>query len=776
MFTPFAFIIDPSFYNPISPFIPSESSLFLGGPFYSYKSPPAVRIVKIQPNGLIDSTFVTSGSSGTIATSGLSGNVLRASTQLDGKIILTYSGITYTGISSTRVVRINQNGSLDSTFNVGNGFLNSDAYGVKCQSDGKTIFGGLFTQYSGSSVNRITRVNSSGSRDTTFNVGTGPNSAVYDVDVQSDGKVIAAGSFTTYSGSSNNYIVRINTDGTKDTTFNLGTGFNSTVYEVRVAGDGKIVVAGTFTTYSGSAANYIIRLNSDGTRDTTFNLGTGFNSVIYRLSVQSDYKILAMGGFSSYSGSSNNYIVRINASGSKDTTFNVGTGFNAIRNSYDMGGIQQISDGTIYVNGAFATYSGSTVNGVMRLNDNGTINTTFNTSGSAIGYSTPDTNTNFGSFLVTSGSSVITVGNFTSYRSTPLDNIIFLTPSGSKSPRFNTGRGFNSQPRFSLDNQDGNILISGFFTTYSGSAANYLIKLNSSGSRDTTFNPGNTFTSNGIVYSGYLVGNSQYLLAGDFSTYSGSTVNRIARINSDGTINSTFNAGAGANGGIYKISRQSDEKIIAVGLFTTYSGSSNNYIVRINTDGTKDATFNLGTGFNGLPYDSQIQSDQKVIVAGGFTTYSGSANNNRIIRLNTNGTRDTTFNTGTGFNNNVFGFFLQSNEKIIAVGSFTTYSGSSNNSIVRINTDGTKDTTFNVGTGISPTDYISSFVSNNFGSFDNSGSFYLGGGIFFSYSGSTVGKVVKITPSGSLDLSFQTSGSEFNGFDSAVTTILSYNV
>jgi uncharacterized delta-60 repeat protein len=775
MFTPFAFIIDPSFYNPTSRIIPTTSSLFLGGPIYSYQSPPARGIVKIQSNGLIDSTFVTTASF-TTTTSGLNGNALKASTQPDGKIIVTYNGTTYTGYNSARLVRINQNGSPDSSFDVGGGFVNNNAFAVKCQSDLKTIFGGNFNAYSGSSSPNIIRVNSSGSRDTTFNAGTGPNSTVYDVDVQSDGKVIAVGTFTTYSGSSNNCIVRINTDGTKDTTFNLGTGFNSTAYIVKVAGDGKIVVAGTFTTYSGSAANYIIRLNSNGTRDTTFNLGTGFNSVVYSLSVQNDYKVLAMGLFTSYSGSSNNYITRINASGSRDTTFNVGTGFNEIRNSYDMGGIQQISDGTIYVNGAFATYSGSTVNGIIRLNDNGTINTTFNTSGSAIGYSTPDTNTNFGSFLVTSGSSVITIGNFTSYRSTPINNLISLTPSGSRSSLFNTGKGFDQYPIFSLDNQDGTLLTSGFFTTYSGSTANYIIKLNSNGTRDTTFNPGNQYTTDGIAYSGYLVGNSQYVLAGSFSTYSGSTTNRIARINSDGTRDTTFNVGTGPNSTILSISRQSDLKTIATGYFTAYSGSANNYIVRINTDGTKDTTFNLGTGFNSIPFATQIQSDDKILVAGQFTTYSGSANNNRIIRLNTLGNKDTTFNTGTGFNNNVYGIFLQSDGKVIVVGDFTTYSGSSNNSIVRINTDGTKDTTFNLGTGITPTNYMGGFYGNDFGSFDNSGSFYLGGGIFFSYSGSIVGKVVKITPSGSIDLSFQTSGSGFNGFDSGVATILSYNI
>jgi uncharacterized delta-60 repeat protein len=775
MFTPFSFI-QP--ITTVTPIIPSTSFLFLGGNFNSYQTPPAVRIVKIQPNGLIDPTFVTTGSA-LSSTSGLSGNALRASVQPDGKIIVTYNGLTYAGVSSFRVVRIDQNGSRDSTYAIGTGFSNSNAFAVKCQTDFKTMFGGVFTTWNGASVPRLIRVNSSGSRDTTFNAGTGPNGAVYDLDVQSDGKVIAVGDFSAYSGSSNNYIVRTNTDGTKDDTFNPGIGFNGTPFIVKALSGGKIIAGGGFQTYSGSAFgsnNRIIQLNSNGTIDTTFNIGTGFNAAVHELFIQNDSKILVMGVFTSYSGSTVNRIVRLNSDGTIDPTFNIGTGLNNLRSSAlgDSGGIQQISDGTIYVNGAFATYSGSTVNGIMRLNNNGTIDNTFNISGSAIGYSTPNTNTNYGSYLVTSGSSVITIGTFTSYRSIPTNRIISLTPSGARSSTFSTGIGFaDSGPLFSLDTQDGNILYSGFFTSYNGSTVPGLVKINFSGSRDTTFNPGtNVFGA----YSGCLTG-SQYVLAGNSTTYSGSTVNRIVRVNSNGTRDTTFNPGTGANNVIYTISPQSDGKIIAGGAFTAYSGSSNNNIVRINTDGTTDTTFNIGTGFNNPPYSLQIQSDGKIIAIGAFSTYSGSlSGQDRIIRLNSNGTRDTTFNVGTGFNGSPAAVFLQSDGKMIVVGGFTTYRGSSNNSIVRINPDGTKDNTFNPGTGLSLTNSSNTNFPNGQGntflSFAESGSFYLGGTMFSLYSGSAVGNLVKITENGSIDPSFQTSGSEFNGFDTAVSTII----
>jgi hypothetical protein len=85
------------------------------------------------------------------------------------------------------------------------------------------------------------------------------------------------GDFTTYNGTSINRIVRLNTDGSIDNTFSIGTGFSNACYIGKLDSNGKLYVGGFFTSYNGTGANYIIRLNSDGSRDTTFNMGTGFD-------------------------------------------------------------------------------------------------------------------------------------------------------------------------------------------------------------------------------------------------------------------------------------------------------------------------------------------------------------------------------------------------------------------------------------------------------------------------------------------------------------------
>jgi len=170
------------------------------------------------------------------------------------------------------------------------------------------LIAGSFTTYNSTARNRIARLNADGSLDTTFNIGTGFGSQVESLKLQADGKVIAAGGFTTYNSTARNRIARLNADGSLDTTFNIGTGANLTINTIAIQPDGKVLIGGFFTTYNSTARNRIARLNADG------------------MSIQTDGKVLIAGDFSTYNGVSANRIARLNANGSLDTTFNIGTG------------------------------------------------------------------------------------------------------------------------------------------------------------------------------------------------------------------------------------------------------------------------------------------------------------------------------------------------------------------------------------------------------------------------------------------------------------------
>ncbi len=91
---------------------------------------------------------------------------------------------------------------------------------------------------------------------------------IYTTSIQSDGKILFGGSFTAYNGTTANRLIRLNPNGSVDTTFNTGTGFNSTIYTTSIQSDGKIIVGGQFTSYNGTTANRIVRLENTITPPT----------------------------------------------------------------------------------------------------------------------------------------------------------------------------------------------------------------------------------------------------------------------------------------------------------------------------------------------------------------------------------------------------------------------------------------------------------------------------------------------------------------------------
>jgi uncharacterized delta-60 repeat protein len=709
------------------------------GSFGSFNAPSFKRFVATDLSGSIDTTFNMGA--------GFNSTVRCMATQSDGKIIVGGDFTTYSGSAATYLVRLNTNGTLDATFTTPS--LNQVVYSVAIQSDGNIIIGGSFTTVSGVTSPRIARLASNGTRDATFNVGTaGAGAIVRDIKMQSDGKVIAIGDFVAYSGSTTNRIVRINTNGTLDTTFVTGTGLGSNAVNANIQSDGKILVVGAFTTYSGSTNNYIVRINTNGTKDTSFTLGTGFNSTVSISNLRSDGKLIVAGAFTTYSGSTNNYIVRINTDGTKDTTFNVGTGLNTgwaggLNNSiaFDL-------ENNTYLASDNLSYSGSFVPRIFKVKDNGTLDLTYNP---GIGLS------RFAIANLISGSRLYTAGTFVNYQTPGAPGIAMISDSATLSSSFNPGIGFNGDVYTIARQSDGKVITGGAFTSYSGSTSTRLVRINTNGTLDATFNVGTAGATN-LVQNLALQTDGKVIAGGQFTTYSGSSTSttRLMRLNTNGTQDLTYNTGVGLNSYTLTVLPTADGKVLVLGLFTTYSGSTVNYITRTNANGTRDTGFNTGTGFNAFGYTAVTQSDGKYIAGGNFTTYSGSTSN-RLVRINTDGTRDSTFNVGNGPNNIVSAVAMQSDGKIIAGGNFTTYSGSSINRIARLNSNGTLDTTFNVGTG------IDTQVATNGITVDADGIIYCVGN-FTTYSSSAVQGIVAINPNGTINQTFYSGlTASFNG-------------
>lgn len=352
------------------------------------------------------------------------------------------------------------------------------------------------------------------------------------------GKIYVGGGFTRYNGSTANYIIRLNpNNGTVDSSFNTGQGFNGIVRSiVPVSGSTSIYVGGEFTNYSGSFCHKVIRINSNGTRDLAFNAGTNTSGNIYAVALASGSDKLYVGGdFIIYSGSSINRIARVNSNGTLDTSFNVGTGAMRINDGvlptvYGILPVTQ-SDGQIYIVGSFNQYSGSQGNGVARINSNGT--------------------------LVSTSSFNPGVGNAAGFSGVPY--VIKQVPNSSS------------------------IYVGGNFTTYSGSSSIRMVRINSNGTRDTSFNTGTTgFGANVFSIADTLDGSGDIYVGGSFTSYSGSTAaNRIVRVRSNGTINTSVNFGIGFNREVLAIEPTSSNQVYMGGNFTSYKGDIYNYIIKL---------------------------------------------------------------------------------------------------------------------------------------------------------------------------------------------------
>ncbi|MEI6178947.1 MAG: cadherin-like beta sandwich domain-containing protein, partial [Verrucomicrobiota bacterium] len=332
--------------------------------------------------------------------------------QADGKILAGGNFTTLGGQPRNHIGRLNSNGTLDTTFNPGISMAQGDqVFALAVQTDGKILVGGEFTTLAGQARAHLGRLNADGSLDSSFapmidgNVGA--------LAIQPDGKILIGGSFQTLNGESRVGLGRLNANGLLDYTF-----ANQTPYEDALAlqADGKILLLGYATLY---------RLNTDGNLDTGFQ--TQYLSPygwVRCLALQADGKILI--GW--LSDDQNYRIERLNSDGSKDSSFSAGA---STESSSDYGVIALMpqADGKILVGGQFTTLSGQARQNIGRLNADGTVDPTFNP-----GISNGFVDCYVSSFALQPDGRIVVGGSFTMLGGQPRQNIARLMADDQGSP------------------------------------------------------------------------------------------------------------------------------------------------------------------------------------------------------------------------------------------------------------------------------------------------------------------------------------------------------
>ncbi len=898
--------------------IQADGKILVGGSFTTLGGQACKSIGRLNTDGTLDTTF----------NPGAIGSVSCLAVQAGGKILVGGNFTNLAGQARNNIGRLNSDGTLDSTFNPGaGGGSYSTVFCLAPQVDGKILVGGAFTTLGGQSRNHIGRLNNDGTLDTTFNPGA--SGSVYSLAVQADGKILVGGDLTTLGGQLHSGVARLNSDGAVDTTFNpVGIGF---VFSLALQADGKILVAGGFAAPDGQTAHWLCRLNGDGTRDAGFDPGA--TDLVFCLALQADGKILLGGTFTTLGGQSRNHIGRLNSDGTLDTTFNPGAG----GSDPWVHALAVQADGKIVVGGGFTTLGGQLCNHLGRLNNTSPATQSLSLDGADIawlrGGSSPevwrtrfDASTNNGKDwadlgagmrisggwrlpgvsvpagatirgrgFVTSGIrngsawfvesiigapvvvsqpvsrtnnagtaatfnvlaagtpplsyqwrkggvnlgnggniagaqtatltlrnvvhadeggySVIISNTFGSVTSlvaglTVVDPFIANQPaSQSANPGYTVefsvaaagtapfsyqwrkdgaalagataasvtltnvqradagpydvvvSNGFGTVTSLvalltvnlafpdafnpnanggiyaTAIQPDGKILVGGNFTMLGGKPRSNLARLNTDGRLDSTFNPG----ANSTVYSLAVQADGKILVGGNFTALAGQTRTDIGRLHSDGTLDTTFNPGA--NSTVYSLAVQADGKILAGGYFTTLGGQPRIRIGRLNADGTVDPSFDPGAG--NCVFCLAVQADGKILAGGSFPTLGGQPRSH-IGRLSGDGTLDTTFNPGAS--DEVYSLAVQADGKILVGGYFTTLGGQPRNRIGRLDSDGTLDPTFNPGTG-GNTPSVRSLAVQADGQI-------LVGGRFTTLGGQSRTNIGRLSREGSVDVSF----------------------
>ncbi len=338
----------------------SDERLVVGGNFTSVNGLPSGRLARLNTDGNLDSGFDVG--------TGANDSVRAILLQDDGRMLISGLFTSYDGFTRSHVARINIDGSIDTSFDPGSG-ANNPVYALGLVPSGtlkgRVFVGGSFSTMGGFARPYIARLETNGVVDQTFSSGSGPNGTVYALAVQPDGKVIIGGDFTTINLQPAPYLARLNTDGSLDNSFTTNVHLNASVRAIALQGDGKVVLGGYFTVtnLSGGTNQFITRLNGNGTTDTSFDPQGGGDTPVLALALQLDGKILVGGDFQEFSGVTRRRLTRLNPDGTKDVNINFGGG----ANNFITAMLVQPSDGRIVVGGGFTQFDSEPKNYLARV-------------------------------------------------------------------------------------------------------------------------------------------------------------------------------------------------------------------------------------------------------------------------------------------------------------------------------------------------------------------------------------------------------------------------
>lgn len=558
--------------------------------------------------------------------------------QPDGKIVAVGTFTQANGTAALGLARLNPDGTLDQAFSTA---VASQVAPDKVRrfANGQLLLMGNTAQVGGNSLPTVVKLNADGTVAPGFARGTSSRS-VTDAIIQPDNKVLLCGQFADFNGVASAGLVRLNADGTVDQAFStaLGAGFLQTngypvqAPSIALQADGKILMGGYFQNYQGTGRSGLVRLNADGTLDTTytptfFTSSTFPNPFIYTVAIDPRTGYALVHGSRVAQGQS---IVRLNLTGQKDATFqNAGS-----LNCESSATLAVDATGRVLFSGCFTNFSSALL---MRLLPDGTVDTQF-----AVLKQLDD---RVSVARPLADGTVLVGGSFGRYGSTRNVSLLRVSNTGQAVAGFLPQLTVPGAIGALAVQPDGKVLVGGRFSQLNGAPANNLARLTAAGAVDPTFN---TTGTDGTVRKLLVQSTGRIVAAGAFQVAGTRTSPYIARLLADGTADNTFtSAGVATNyfsmDGLEALSEQPDGSFIVAGPSISFNGLAGP-LHRLLATGSADATYagNIGSATSSTLLSVASLPDGRHYVGGDFTTFNQVAAN-QMVRLNANGTRDASF-------------------------------------------------------------------------------------------------------------------------------------
>jgi uncharacterized delta-60 repeat protein len=664
-------------------------------------------IARMNSDGTTDTSFYTPN---------LSGEVRSIHLLASGQVFI--AGNFSLKIGSTNdyyynFARLNTDGTLDTTFP--KVFNQSGAVNeIAVRSDGKFLLGGYSLSVIASPANtfHLVRLNGDGSLDGSYPNRAAPGGYVSAVKLLTGDGARVFGTLPRGDGHVD-YWLDLNSAGVVQTNLGdetvdgpiLGVGTQSII-----PNNGKLVICGQFQHVLGAARSRVARFNTDMTLDTSFHIGSGANEMVSGLIVQGDDKIVMAGDFDAFNGAAAGYLARLTPDGltpegGLDPTFNAGTGADSRIVSLTPGP----GGSGLMIHGYFENYKNNHSYGIAGLDDNGNLLSPYVT------YVIANYPGYVYALVAQSDGKILVGGDFTRVwqSGTPVlfqdfGGIARLNPDGTLDASFKGG--VDGYVDSIAVQPDGKILLAGKFGAAKGYARTSLARLNPDGSLDTTFNPllvkGDGSVSD--LHQVLLLSGGQLMAAGDFAAVNGANRGIAARLNGDGSLDAAFNAQfdrSGVSNGVgYRVAQAAGKYVVGGSLVLSgfESDGPQGFLARFTNTGALDLSFGPAASPTPVPNanilqvykaafprgpvsDMFLQPDGKIVVSGGFyQIMDGSSSpppRDGSVRFSGSGFLDNTYIPAVG--SRPAAMALQPNGKILLSG------------LVRLNPDGTLDSTFN---------------------------------------------------------------------------------